>query len=76
MAHREGARISFYVTFVAIALNVADSVHAAAENTKLLTGKAAMGIGQAMRLMSGAKLRCRICLRQARMLSQLNSRTL
>ncbi len=43
MVNSRPARIFFYVTFVAIALNVADSVHAAAENTKLLTGKAAMG---------------------------------
>jgi glucose/arabinose dehydrogenase len=43
MANSRPARISFYVTFVAIAFNVPDSLHAAAENTKLLTGKAAMG---------------------------------
>src|SRR5947207_7034734 len=43
MANSRPARISFYVTFVAIAFNVADSLHAAAENDKLLTGKAAMG---------------------------------
>ncbi len=43
MVNSRPARISFYVTFVAIAFNVADSLHAAAENDKLLTGKAAMG---------------------------------
>src|SRR6266700_7426881 len=43
MVNSRPARISFYVTFVAIAINVADSLHAAAENDKLLTGKAAMG---------------------------------
>src|SRR2546427_10943904 len=43
MVNSRPARISFYVTFVAIAFNVADSLHAAAENDKLLTGKAAIG---------------------------------
>jgi glucose/arabinose dehydrogenase len=43
MANARPARICFYATFLAISFNVTDLLHAAAENDKLLTGKAAMG---------------------------------
>ena len=76
MVNSRPARISFYVTFVAIAFNVADSLHAAAENDKLLTGKAAMGDWTSDAPGVRRKITVQDCLRQARMLSQLISRTL
>ena len=43
MANSRPARVCFSVTVAAISFNLADSVRAAAEDDKLLTGKAAMG---------------------------------
>ena len=43
MANSRPARVYFYFTVVAISFNVANSTRAAAENEKMLIGKAAMG---------------------------------